>query len=345
MYHRKSTDTRPHTQSKKKRDTTRRSSSSFNFTPSLPGFGAAQSTASTNNDALDTLLDQIDALRTSGNTHYRSSRYHEALACYSDALSRYPPISTPGVSPPLALLTNRAAAYMSLGQYNDALKDMQTALGYPSTDTEGNVKRLSRLLRCYLALGRLEGQDVDEALLHSENQLVLLEHAMARATIGSSLETQEKSLNDGRKALADLRGAKDTLTSVHAAREKAEWQTALNGLEKLLSLLPNSSTAPQEWQMMRGEALAMLSRLPESHTVLRSFVNLPDSLLLSEDDLASRSAGGIMNAFLNWTNEPRRDPAELWIAGIFGFARGDLGKAIMALDALRLHTELPSQAS
>lgn len=333
------------TSKKSKKDKPRRSSSSFNFTPSLPGFGTAQPTGSTNNDALDSILDQINDLRTFGNTHYRSSRYHEALACYSDALSRYPPTSTPGVSPPLALLTNRAAAYMSLGQYGNALKDMQTALGYPSTDTEGNVKRLSRLLRCYLALGRLEGQEIDDALLHSENQLVLLEHAMTRAVIGSNLDIQEKALKDGRRALADLRGAKDTLTSVHTAREKADWQTALNGLEKLISLLPTSSTAPQEWQMMRGEALAMLIRLPESHAVLQSFVNLPDSLLLSEDDLASRPVEQVTNAFLDWTNEPRRDPAELWIAGIFGYARGDLGKAIMALDALRLHTELPSQAS
>lgn len=297
--------------------------------------------------ALDALLESIEALRATGSAYYRLSQYSEALQCYSDALARYPSPLPKGVEPPLVLLTNRAAALMSLGDYSAAIRDMQTALGYPNTDTEANVKRLSRLLRCYLALGKLESSEVTDAVTHTTNQLVMLRFQQQQSEGSQKISGSEaeKITKGARKALDDIKAAQALLAQVHAAREKAEWQTALDHLQdlRLLCLPSHTGRELREWEMMRGEALAMLARLDEAKAVLQPFLELP--LAMTQTSPSPQHRLVITSLVAAWATRPERDAASLWMSGIFFFAKGDLTSTMVVLDTLRVRVELPSQAS
>lgn len=134
---------------------------------------------------------------------------------------------------------------------------MQQSLSYPSADTEGTVKRLSRLARCYIALNKYEGTDIQEALKHLQNQLILLER----------IDGAEKTHKDGRKAYDDLSKGVQYLEKVAIAREKYDWEAVLQNLENLRSLAPNGTKKadpPDEWNMMQAEALGMLGRVQEA---------------------------------------------------------------------------------
>ena len=145
--------------------------------------------------------------------------------------------------------------YMTLMQHHLALKDMQQALSYSCSDIDGNVKRLSRLLRCYAALGNLEGEEVDQAILHMENQLVLLEGVKKSVTV----------YEEGRMSLNGLKERIQLLQAVHLARNKAEWQPVLESLSQLTSMNANKKDMyPEEWTMIKAEALGMLGRVEEA---------------------------------------------------------------------------------
>ena len=256
---------------------------------------------------LNELLDEVDALRSAGNAYYRSGMFRDALACYSDALAKFPH-TVAEVSPPLSLLTNRAAANISLGQYEDALQDMRTVLSYPCTDVEGNAKRLGRLLRCYIALGMFEGSEVRDALAYTEHQLVLL--AQSKGAERVRLEAS--------RTMQELRAAVNALQKVQRAREDGGWRQVLESLDELNSATSSrmAVSPPQEWRMFRAEALGMLGRVEEAKTLVASYMK----------------------------HSQPNDPAVLWFNAIFSFARAEVPQAVSALDALRLQTELHTQA-
>ena len=233
--------------------------------------------------------------------------YKDALACYSDALAKFPH-AVAEVPPPLSLLTNRAAANISLGQYEDALQDMRTALGYPCTDAEGNAKRLGRLLRCYTALGMFEGSEIKDAVAHTEHQLGLL----------SRSKGADRARAEASKAMQELQTAVTALENVQQAREDGGWQQVFESLDELDAVTSSRMTVspPQEWRMFRAEALGMLGRVEEAKTLVASYMK---------------------------QSQPN-DPAVLWFNAIFSFARAEVPQAVSALDALRLQTDLHAQA-
>lgn len=264
-------------------------------------------TSGTQQSSVHPALVEIENLRQAGNAHYRLNEYESALIHYTKALEQYPKTIT--VSPPLSLLTNRAAAYISLGQWEEALQDMLQALSYPCSDIEGNVKRLARYLRCLLALGKLEGTEVTEGLKHAQNQLLLLR---------SNNNSPAKLIAEGQKAVDDLMTVKRVYDAVSEAREKADWPEVVKLMEDLLQAHKASKRkAPVEWKMMHAEALGWLGRGTEAKEMIQDEIkNFPDD-----------------------------DPRKLWFSGLFAYADANIKDAVAALDALRLATILPTQAS
>lgn len=284
-----------------------RLSSSFNFTPINEGFASVHSDVAEHGD----ILDRVDALRAQGNTQYRSKKYKDSLLSYTTALELYP--NTISIPPPLSLLTNRAAAYISLGQWEDATKDMRQALSYPCSDIEGNVKRLGRYLRCLLALGKVESDEATEAIKHAQNQLLLLEQGRNSDSTGKVHEEAQKAL----EALQQVRARLQTVTSF---REAADWSAVRDQLEILFAMpeIQQISSKPAEWKMMQAEALAWLGKPAEAKILIREL-------------LADSTA--------------EANPAKLWFQGLLAYAQGDMPTAVEALDQLRLITDLHSQAS
>ena len=220
------------------------------------------------------------------------------------------PAGAEDVPPPLSLLSNRAAAYIALGRWEEALQDMRKAFCYPCTDTEGNVKRFTRYVKCLIALGKLEGEEVTEALGHMHDQL--------EAMLNSGKEAS-KVYRDGRKAYRELEESRDLIGWINTAREEAKYDEVLSHLEDLMKIQKSSKReSPQEWYLMYIEALAWQGR--------------PDDAL------------EILNEKLSSALSPST-PAGAWLNALISFGQGRVSTTIEALDTLRLAAELPKQAS
>lgn len=234
-----------------------------------------------------------------------------ALVAYTHALDQYP-AGVQDLPPPLALLSNRAAAYIALGRWEAALQDMRKAFCYPCHDTEGNVKRFTRYARCLLALAKVEGDEVAEVLRHMQDQLSLLE--------GSQGAFPTRTIREGAKVYHDLRRANRLMSVISAARENAQYDTVLRDLDELFDILrSNKREAPHEWWMMYTEALAWQGRTSEAQEMF-------------DEKLSTTIVKG--------------SPASDWLHALLSCGRGEFSKAVEYLEKLRLATgELPKQAS
>lgn len=154
-------------------------------------------------------------------------------------------------------LSNRAAAYMSNGQYVAALDDCSRA-----TDLEPqNAKILLRLARIFTGLGRPE-----EAMI----------------TFGRI---------EPAPSAKDTAAAKEMLHHISSAKESLERGTAmsmvLHALDQAERGLGPSVSKPRKWQLMRGEAYLKMGRenaLGEAQNIVMSLLRQnsqdPEALVL-----------------------------------------------------------------
>lgn len=127
-------------------------------------------------------------------------------------------------------LSNRAAAYMSSGQYSYALNDCSRAA---DLDPQ-NAKVLLRLARIYTALGR-----PDEAM----------------TTFGRiSPPPSAKDTAQTKEMLAHINSANETL------KKGAAMSMVLHALDQAERGLGPSVSKPRKWQLMRGEAYLKIGR-------------------------------------------------------------------------------------
>lgn len=153
-------------------------------------------------------------------------------------------------------LSNRAAAFMSAGKYEDALDDCKKAAALESQ----NPKILLRLARIYTSLGRPE-----EAL----------------ATFGHIQPLPSAK---------DMAPAREMLNHVNAAKGALQGGAAsmvLYALDKAERLLGIGALKPRKWQLMRGEALLKmgdLNSLGEAQNIAMSMLRSnsldPEGLVL-----------------------------------------------------------------
>jgi DnaJ homolog subfamily C member 7 len=154
-------------------------------------------------------------------------------------------------------LSNRAAAYMSNGQYEAALEDCSRAVDLDPT----NPKFLLRLARIYTSLGRPE-----EAL-----------------TTFNRIQPPPSA--------KDMAPAKEMLNHIKAATDALQTGTSgsmvLHALDQAEKYLGFGAPKPRKWQLMRGEAylkMGTLNSLGEAQNVamsiLRSSNQDPEALVL-----------------------------------------------------------------
>jgi DnaJ family protein C protein 7 len=154
-------------------------------------------------------------------------------------------------------LSNRAAAYMSDGQYEAALEDCSRALDFDPT----NSKILLRLARIYTSLGRPE-----EAL----------------TTFGRiDPPPSAKDMAAATQMQLHIKAAQDALSSGTSG------SMVLHALDQADKLLGIGATKPRKWQLMRGAAylkMGGINSLGEAQNVamslLRSNSQDPEALVL-----------------------------------------------------------------
>lgn len=136
------------------------------------------------------------AARLRGNKYYNAGRFEDALKCYTEAISLYPPTHED-----LSLaFSNRAAAHLSLSNYELSLKDCEHGKYHDFANNfvalefnPKNIKALDRRSRVLHQLGNIEdalvdalaaaaadGFKVESYLMHVEDLLKKLSDVKAK---------------------------------------------------------------------------------------------------------------------------------------------------------------------
>ena len=200
-----------------------------------------------------------------GNTAHRGGDYVLAIQRYTEAIQNYSAAIKGNVAipPPVQLWTNRAASYMSVGQYELALEDMKLALQEQAEDLTSYVRRLGRMLRCYLGLLDFESTEVQQTVAETKRHAELLLES-------SKDDSARKTAQDAQSTVTALETGASAVRAVQSARSRGDWQMVADGLSRLLSRAEGSKReAPRAWRMMQIEAFAMLGRWKEVGDMMR----------------------------------------------------------------------------
>ncbi|PHH62580.1 hypothetical protein CDD81_6895 [Ophiocordyceps australis] len=198
---------------------------------------------------IPTPQEDADAYKAAGNRFFKDQNFDKALEQYTKALTLFPDSAT--------LLSNRAAAYMSNGQYEPALDDCLRAA---DLDPQ-NSKTLLRLARIYTGLGRPE-----EAII----------------TFGRiSPPPSAKDTAPTKEMLNYIKSAKEVLSQGSAV------SMVLHALDQAERGLGSGVMKPRKWQLMRAEAYLMMGRenaLGEAQNIAMSLLRFnsqdPEALVL-----------------------------------------------------------------
>ncbi|KAM5369266.1 hypothetical protein ACJZ2D_009087 [Fusarium nematophilum] len=195
--------------------------------------------------------EDAESYKAAGNRFFKDKNYFKAIEQYSKAVDLFPFEAT--------YLGNRAAAYMSNGQFEAALEDCSRAADYDPQ----NAKILLRLARIYTGLGRPE-----EAM-----------------TTFSRIDPPPSA--------KDTATAKEMLHHIDSARSTLQrgsgsgMSMVLHALDLAERNLGPGVSKPRKWQLMRGEAYLLMGRensLGEAQNIAMSLLRNnnqdPEALVL-----------------------------------------------------------------
>ncbi|KAI6246148.1 DnaJ subfamily C member 7 [Erysiphe necator] len=193
--------------------------------------------------------EEAEIYKCAGNKHYKAKDYKKAIEEYTKAVQRQPSSAT--------YLNNRAAAYISNGQYSLALDDSIKACLLEPQDP----KILLRLARIYTSLGR--PQDALDTYLRIDPPASAKDIAPAKAML-QHIQVAEDALKDG------------TTGSM-----------ALHALDQAEKLLGTGVQRPRKWQLMRGEVylkMGNVNSLGDAQNIAMSLLRTnnadPEALVL-----------------------------------------------------------------
>ncbi|KAJ2906828.1 hypothetical protein MKZ38_010326 [Zalerion maritima] len=178
--------------------------------------------------------DEAETQKAIGNKFFKEKDYKKAIEHYTKATALKPNSAT--------YLGNRAAAYMSAGQYENALEDCKKAKGLDPF----NPKILLRLARIYTGLGR-----PDEAMSEAFH--------LIRDPPASTKDMQPTV-----EMMRHLNAATDALTSGTSG------SMVLHALDQAERLLAPGVSRPRKWKLMRGLAFVKIgnpSALADAHNI------------------------------------------------------------------------------
>ncbi|KAH7354312.1 small glutamine-rich tetratricopeptide repeat-containing protein A [Plectosphaerella cucumerina] len=195
-----------------------------------------------------TTEDEAEAYKAAGNRFFKDKDFKNAIVQYSKAVELIPDSPT--------YLSNRAAAYMSNGNYEAALEDCQRAVDLDSQ----NPKTLLRLARIYTSLGQ-----PDEAIL----------------TFGRiHPPPSAKDMAAAHEMQHHIKAAQDSLNSTAGSM-------VLHALDRAEKLLGYGASKPRKWQLMRGAAylkMGTANALGEAQNIAMSLLRNnnqdPEALVL-----------------------------------------------------------------
>lgn len=248
-------------------------------------------------------LDQAMSSKAAGNEHFKKENYHEAVKCYTNALSQSPQDHECKA----VFLKNRAACYLKLKQYSLALNDCTQALNVVPNDE----KALYRRAVAYRESGNLTDAFTDIKLVLSINPHNGEAIELARnltVTIKKqqdTLQSTEGMIKEMLEALSDPNLSQDKLIMVakncailskESAAAKHLYQAG--AIDMLLPYLnSNSEIASHILQTFAGMCIGHTSH---ANSILRKITPVEFSFLIGhESGTVACSAVAVLKQILS----------------------------------------------
>lgn len=166
------------------------------------------------------LSTQAQQLREQGNICFQQKRYSESAVCYSKAIELESRSET--------LYCNRAAAYLMLNRFQDALADSLKAIELDPT----HVKAHWRAAKAYLYLGNSE---------------------QSRAMYAAAFKLADSAADSD--SIAAEQRAVDLVEKCRRCLRLHEWQDSLSCADAILDIFPPQGPCSVQWQCLKAEAL------------------------------------------------------------------------------------------
>uniref|UniRef100_A0A1I8IHC9 J domain-containing protein n=2 Tax=Macrostomum lignano TaxID=282301 RepID=A0A1I8IHC9_9PLAT len=183
--------------------------------------------------------DLAEKVKAEGNALFAQKKYTDAIRCYDRAIELSSRVAS--------YYGNRAAAYIMLSRYHDALKDCRTSVSIDSNFLKGYL-RLGKVL---LNLG-----EFSESVIAFQKALVL-----------------DSSCHEAEQQLLMLKDIEDQLSSVEKRLSGGDARTALYHLDRCLQSAPHSTRL----RLRRAELLIELGRHDEAAMLTTDLVRLDSS--------------------------------------------------------------------
>ncbi|QRW16806.1 F-box/WD repeat-containing protein pof7 [Rhizoctonia solani] len=204
----------------------------------------SSSDTDTGPDQLD-LAAQAEIIKERGNDQFRKGQYESAIESYSKAISMNP--NEP------SYLTNRAASYMALKKFSQALSDCQTAASLQSANPV--PKTLLRLARFTLR-SEMFPHDVRKRAEGLELHLKRFKDAKDKNEWGAARLALEQAV----EAVEGDVPVQWRCWRVECEVARGSWTGAQNAVSDALRLAPNSS----EVLTLRGLILFLTNQIPKA---------------------------------------------------------------------------------
>ncbi|GAB0089401.1 dnaJ homolog subfamily C member 7 [Sergentomyia squamirostris] len=174
-------------------------------------------------------LSLAEKKKDQGNEFYKVKNYTAALKLYSDAIALCPDLP--------AFFGNRAACYMMLGDYKQALRDARQSIDLDSSFEKGFI----RIAKCCLMLGDLVGTEQAIKALYN-------------------LDQRSTALNAEVQSVRQLR---EIEAKSVVSYEKKDYRTTVYQMDSALKMAP----ACQRYRLLKAECLALLGRVEEANDI------------------------------------------------------------------------------
>ncbi|KAL9927236.1 tetratricopeptide repeat protein 2 isoform 2-T2 [Glossina fuscipes fuscipes] len=171
-----------------------------------------------------------------GNEQYKAKNYQSALKFYSDAISLCPDSST--------YYGNRAATYMMMSNYTNALNDARTAVRLDPNFEKAYV----RIAKCCVAKGDIIG--IEQAIKKIEE-----------------LDPQSNAVEGEKQTLQQLRQLEQTIQNNYDSKY---YRNVVYYLDAAIKLAP----ACYRYRLLKAECLAFLGRCDEAVDIAISVIKL-----------------------------------------------------------------------
>jgi tetratricopeptide (TPR) repeat protein len=181
------------------------------------------------------ILCRVHCRKSKGNDSYKAKDYRGAVDAYSAAISHNPTNA--------ALYNNRAAAYVMLLQFREAIADCDRCIQLDGS----NSKAFFRKSTAYKALGNIDAavEALNAGLVHDS---------------GNSVAVQDRD---------NLVASKAKIASVRTMLQNREFRKALTVLDSLLKDIGNNS---REVNLLKVECLVELKRTEEAYNLTNQMV-------------------------------------------------------------------------